>query len=61
MDEIIAKANELGIEIVPLLNLPGHANAILDIADDTYNASGSNNTLDVANSERQENLARQSS
>lgn len=50
MDEIIAKANELGIEIVPLLNLPGHANAILDIVDDKYNASGSNNTLDVANS-----------
>ena len=51
MDEIIDKANELGIEIVPLLNLPGHANAILDIADDAYNASGSNNTLDVANSD----------
>ncbi len=50
MDEIIVKANELDIEIVPLLNLPGHANAILDIADDAYNASGSNNTLDVANS-----------
>lgn len=48
MDEIIAKAKELGIEIVPLLNLPGHANAILDIADDAYNASGSNNTLNVA-------------
>lgn len=51
MDEIIAAAKEKGIEIVPLLNLPGHANAILDIANDTYNASGSNNTLDVANSE----------
>ena len=51
MDEIIDKANELDIEIVPLLNLPGHANAILDIADDAYNASGSNNTLDVANSD----------
>lgn len=51
MDEIISAANALGIEIVPLLNLPGHANAILDIANDTYNASGSNNTLDVANSE----------
>lgn len=49
MDAIIAKANELGIEIVPLLNLPGHANAILDIADDAYNASGSDNTLDVSN------------
>lgn len=48
MDEIIDKANELGIEIVPLLNLPGHANAILDIANDAYNASGSQNTLNVA-------------
>ena len=54
MDEIIAAAKEKGIEIVPLLNLPGHANAILDIADNnTYNAkiSGdvSQNTLDVTN------------
>ena len=51
MDAIIAKANELRIEIVPLLNLPGHANAILDIADDAYNASGSDNTLNVSNAE----------
>ena len=51
MDDIISAAQTLGIEIVPLLNLPGHANAILDIANDTYNASGSNNTLDVANSQ----------
>lgn len=51
MDEIIAYANSKGIEIVPLLNLPGHANAILDIADDKYNASGSDNTLDVADSD----------
>lgn len=50
MNEIIETAQKLGIEIVPLLNLPGHANAILDIADDTYNASGSNNTLNVADS-----------
>ena len=50
MGEIIDKANDLGIQIVPLLNLPGHANAILDIADDGYNASGSNNTLNVAES-----------
>lgn len=56
MDEIIATAQTLGIEIVPLLNLPGHANAILDIANDTYNASGSNNTLDVANSEAARNF-----
>lgn len=55
MDAIIAKATELGIEIVPLLNLPGHANALLDIADDAYNAKIyyklSQNTLDVTNSE----------
>ena len=51
MDEIITYANSKGIEIVPLLNLPGHANAILDIAEDKYNASGSNNTLDVADSD----------
>lgn len=55
MDAIIAKATELGIEIVPLLNLPGHANALLDIADDAYNAKVyyvlSQNTLDVTNSE----------
>ncbi len=56
MDEIIAAAKALGIEIVPLLNLPGHANAILDIADDTYNASGSNNTLNVASSEKARNF-----
>lgn len=48
MDEIIAVANSKDIEIVPLLNLPGHANAILDIANDTYNVSGSNNTLDMS-------------
>lgn len=52
MDEIISTANALGIEIVPLLNLPGHANAILDIADNSaYNASVygtvSENTLNV--------------
>lgn len=52
MDEIIATAQTLGIEIVPLLNLPGHANAILDIADNSaYNASiystVSENTLNV--------------
>ena len=51
MNEIIDTAKTLDIEIVPLLNLPGHANAILDIADDAYNESGSNNTLDVANSD----------
>ena len=51
MNEIIDTAKTLDIEIVPLLNLPGHANAILDIADDAYNASGSDNTLNVSNAE----------
>ena len=51
MDSIISHANSKGIEIIPLLNLPGHANAILDIADNNYNASGSDNTLDVATSD----------
>mgnify|MGYP004519042717 CR=1 FL=1 len=54
MDEIIATAQTLGIEIVPLLNLPGHANAILDIVNNNmYNAkiygTVSQNTLDVTN------------
>lgn len=57
MDGIIAAATAKGIEIVPLLNLPGHANAILDIFNDEYNASFkdeynasvSNNTFDVTN------------
>lgn len=56
MDAIIAHANAKGIEIVPLLNLPGHANAILDIVDDVYNASGSNNTLNVAESDEAVNF-----
>ena len=52
MTEIITKANSLGIEIVPLLNLPGHANALLDIVDnDEYNATVYNqvsqNTLNI--------------
>lgn len=55
MDEIIAAAKEKGRDC-PSLNLPGHANAILDIADDTYNASGSNNTLNVASSEKARNF-----
>lgn len=49
MNEIIAAAKAKGIEIVPLLNLPGHANTILDIFGDQYNASGSQNTFDVTN------------
>lgn len=54
MDAIIAHATAKGIEIVPLLNLPGHANAMLDIFDDAYNASGSNNTFDITNNDVQD-------
>ena len=52
MQSILSYAAEKGIEIIPLLNLPGHANAILDIASDAYNysdGSKSQNTLDVTN------------
>lgn len=59
MNEIIAAAKSLGIEIVPLLNLPGHANAILDIVDNNlYNArvNGivSQNTLAITDSKATE-------
>ena len=57
MDEIIAKANELGIQIVPLLNLPGHADAIANIADGTYNFSASAGTLNVTDSTEAQNFA----
>lgn len=44
MDAIIAYANTKGIEIVPMLNMPGHATAIV------YNTSYANNgNLDVNN------------
>ncbi len=44
MDAIIAYANTKGIEIVPMLNMPGHATAIV------YNTSYANNgNLDVTN------------
>ena len=56
MNAIIIYANSKNIEIVPLLNLPGHANAILDIANDAYNYSTSQNTLDVT-SEKAVNFA----
>ena len=59
MNEIIATAKGLGIEIVPLLNLPGHANTVLDIVDNNaYNAkiygTVSQNTLDVTNAKATE-------
>lgn len=46
MNGIIAHANTKGIEIVPLLNLPGHADAIANIADDAYNFSVGSNKSD---------------
>lgn len=52
MESILSYAAGKGIEIIPLLNLPGHANTILDIASDAYNysdGSKSQNTLDVTN------------
>lgn len=45
MDEIIAAANTAGIQIIPLLNTPGHMNAIvtcmkeIGISDPSYNQS----------------------
>ena len=44
MDEIITYANDKGIEIVPMLNMPGHAKAIV------YNTSyAANDNLNVNN------------
>lgn len=59
MDKIIETANGLDIEIVPLLNLPGHANTVLDIVDNNaYNAkiygTVSQNTLNVNDSKATE-------
>lgn len=54
MDEIIARAQEKNIEIIPLVNTPGHMDAILAAAtsltgtDCSYN--GSVRTIDVTNS-----------
>lgn len=53
MNEIINAANECGIQIIPLLNTPGHMNAILDamekvgITNPAY--SGSDTTVDITN------------
>ena len=52
MDAIIEYANERGIEIIPLINTPGHMNAILDAMESVgisgaYN--GSATTVDVTN------------
>ena len=53
MDTIISYSDEKGIEIIPLLNTPGHMDAILDcmesvgISDPAYNNSA--RTVDVTN------------
>ena len=52
MDEIIDYANEKGMGVIPLLNTPGHMNAIVSAMaalgiDGDYN--GSANTIDVTN------------
>lgn len=55
MDELYAVADKAGIEIIPLINTPGHMDAIIDcmeyvgIADAAYN--GSARTVDVTNTE----------
>lgn len=54
MDEIIAYANEKGMGVIPLLNTPGHMNAIVSAMgtlgiNGSFN--GSANTVDVTNSD----------
>lgn len=53
MDTIIAYANKKGISIIPLINSPGHMDAILSAANSltgtTCSYSGSARTIDVTN------------
>lgn len=53
MDEIISYAKDKGISIIPLINSPGHMDAILSAAnsltDTTCSYSGSARTIDVTN------------
>lgn len=53
MDEIFAAANAAGIEIIPLLNSPGHMDAVLSTATSltgvTCSYNGSVRTIDVTN------------
>ena len=53
MNEIFAAANAAGIEIIPLLNSPGHMDAILQAASSltgtTCSYNGSSRTIDVTN------------
>ena len=46
MDEIITYANMKGIEIVPMLNMPGHATAI--VYNTSYSSNGNLNVADEA-------------
>lgn len=47
MTDIIAYANDKGIEIVPMLNMPNHATAIANVNDGAY--KDSNGKIDVSN------------
>ena len=53
MDTIIAHANKKGISIIPLINSPGHMDAILSAANSltgtTCSYNGSKRTIDVTN------------
>lgn len=53
MDTIIAHANKKGISIIPLINSPGHMDAILSAANSltgtTCSYDGSKRTIDVTN------------
>lgn len=53
MDEIIAYAKEKGMGVIPMLNTPGHMDAILDAAEaltgKTCSYNGSARTIDVTN------------
>ena len=53
MDSIIAAAKTNGIEIIPLINTPGHMDAILDAAESvtgtTCSYNGSGTTIDITN------------
>lgn len=53
MDEIISYANDKGISIIPLINSPGHMDAILSAAnsltDTNCSYNGSKRTIDVTN------------
>ena len=54
MDEIIAYAKTKGLGIIPVINTPGHMDAILDAAEaltgKTCSYNGSGRTIDVTNS-----------